>query len=294
VLSAMNGNNLNREITREYLGSFSDIKNALNNIIGTFNKIIGDIISASAQVAAGAKQISESSMTLAHGSSEQAASVEELNATALTINEKTSLNAENAKDAAGLSVNSKSSAAKGDTDMRQMLASMHSIKESSDSISQIIKIIEDIALQTNLLALNAAVEAARAGEHGKGFTVVAEEVRTLASRSQKAAKETAGLIEESNMRVVEGTVIAEKTASTLQTIVTDVSRVADIIDGISRSSAEQANAVEHITVGLNQITQVVSDNSATSEESASASQELSSQAELLREMVGVFKLKTDY
>ena len=291
VLHSLAQNDLNQEITREYVGEFSNIKDALIHIIDTLNNVIGDMSGAAEQVSAGARSISENSMTLAQGASEQAASVEELNATVLTINESTSRNAESAKAAESLSECSKISATKGDEDMQKMLVSMDGIKDSSEKITKIIKVIEDIAFQTNLLALNAAVEAARAGEHGKGFAVVAEEVRTLASRSQTAAGETAELIEESINRVEEGTKIAGETADALREIVDNVSKVADIITDITAASGEQASAVGQVTEGLTQITEVVQNNSATSEESASASEQLSSQAEMLNNMVGVFSLK---
>jgi len=291
VLMSLAQNDLNQSITREYIGSFANIKNAMNNIIDTFNSVIGDISTAAEQVSAGAKSISESSMTMATGATEQASAVEELNATILTINESASNNAESAKSAESLSNNSKNNASKGDSDMNKMLSSMDGIKDSSNQISKIIKVIEDIAFQTNLLALNAAVEAARAGEHGKGFAVVAEEVRTLASRSQTAAKETASLIEESIHRVEEGTKIADQTAEALKTIVSDIGKIAEIITGIATASHEEAEAVNQVVVGLNQITNVVQNNSATSEEAASASQQLSSQSEVMRNLVSVFKMK---
>jgi len=291
VLTSLSKNDLNQGIAREYVGSFAIIKDAMNNIIDTLNNVIGDMSSAASQVAAGAKSISESSMTLAQGASEQASSVEELNATVLTINESTLRNAESAKNAEGLSGSAKDNASKGSNDMGNMLKSMEGIKDSSDKISKIIKVIEDIAFQTNLLALNAAVEAARAGEHGKGFAVVAEEVRTLAAKSQTAAKETAELIEESINRVKEGTNITDQTANALKTIVEDIDKIADITTNIASDSHNQTEAVKQVVEGLNQITDVVQNNSATSEESASASQELSSQAEIMRNLVSVFKMK---
>jgi methyl-accepting chemotaxis protein len=291
VLESLAKNDLNQNITREYVGEFSHIKVSLLNIIKTFNEIIYDILGASDQVASGARSISESSMTLAQGATEQAASVHELSATLHNINESTTKNAKDAKDAEKLSVKSMDSANKGNDDMRKMLKAMDEIKESSNGISKIIKTIEDIAFQTNLLALNAAVEAARAGEHGKGFAVVAEEVRNLAGRSQASVRDTSELIEESIARVNEGMNMANETGETLNLIISDFSKVSDIITGINTSSQEQANEIHRVLDGINQITAVVQTNSATSEESASASQELSSQAEVLKGLVEVFKLK---
>jgi methyl-accepting chemotaxis protein len=291
VLAKMAENNFMQEITREYVGSFSDIKIAMNNIIKTLNQVIGDITESAGQVAMGARSISESSMTLAQGASEQASSVEELNATIITINENTIQNAENAKKANDLSDNSKKNANKGDEDMQQMLTAMEDIKDSSAKITQIIKVIEDISFQTNLLALNAAVEAARAGEHGKGFAVVAEEVRTLASRSQVAAKETASLIQETTEKVDNGTEIAMTTANALRVIVEDIGKVSDIIVGIAEASELQAEAVKQVTQGLSQITEVVQSNSATSEETAAAAEELSSQSDVMNNLVSLFTLK---
>jgi methyl-accepting chemotaxis protein len=291
VLTAIANNNLNLSIKRNYVGDFSSIKDAINLIVEKLNGVIGEIISATEQVAAGSKQISESSMTLAQGASEQASAVQELTATIDTINAKTRLNADNADKANQISTTSRNNAATGNEEMQKMLASMSSIKEASANISKIIKSIEDIAFQTNLLALNAAVEAARAGEHGKGFAVVAEEVRSLAGRSQEAAKETTTLIDDTISKVNDGTSIATLTAASLTKIVSDVNGVSDLIKEIAHSSTEQAEAVSQVSEGLMQISEVVQKNSATSEESASASQQLASQSSMLENMVSVFVLK---
>jgi len=291
VLDALANDNLDQDIKREYVGKFSDIKDALLNIIKNFNSVISNISSASDQVASGARMISESSMSLATGATQQASSVEELNATVQTINENTTQNAESAKVANKLSDELKVYAEKGNEDMNHMLSSMNGIKDSSSKISKIIKVIEDIAFQTNLLALNAAVEAARAGAQGKGFSVVADEVRSLAGKTSVSAKETAELIEEAISRVDDGTEVANQTDVALKAIVREAVKIADVITNISKASDEQAIGIGQVMTGIHQITDVVQQNSASAEESASASEELASQSDVLKNMVSVFKLK---
>jgi len=230
---------------------------------------------------------------LAKGATDQASSIEELNATIQMINDNIQQNASSAREADKLSDNSKTNAAKGNEDMDLMLKSMEGIKGSSAKIANIIRVIDDIAFQTNLLALNAAVEAARAGEHGRGFTVVADEVRNLAAKTQVSARETSGLIEDTINKVDEGTRIAGQTAGALKTIVNNVAEVADIISSISKASDEQALAIGQVMIGINQVTEVVQTNSATSEEAASAAQELASQSDVLKDMVSSFKNKQE-
>ena len=290
VLSQVSEGDLTANITREYVGNFVEIKNSINNIAHTLHNTMSEITAAAEQVMSGAEQISTSASDLAIGAQEQASSVEELNASIEVVSEQTRQNAENAGQANELSGKSAESAQEGNEAMSHMLSAMQTIKESTDSITGIIKTIDDIAFQTNLLALNASVEAARAGEHGRGFAVVAEEVRTLAGRSQTAAAETTGLIGESIQRTESGAAIAETTSESLNAIVQSVNDVLSIINDIANSSQEQAESVQHISDGLSQISKVVQSNSAVSEETAAASQELSSQAQLLQQLVSYFKL----
>lgn len=268
-----------------------DVAAAFNDMAGHLNQVLSKISVASEQVAGGARNISDSGNMLAKGAAAQASSVEELSASIAEINVQTGHTADNASEANSLTGKAKSMAQVGNERMEHMMVAMDDIGASSKNISRIIKAIDEIAFQTNILALNAAVEAARAGQHGKGFAVVAEEVRNLAGRSAKAARETTEIIEQSLARVEAGTVLANETAEALKEITQVVGEAADYVGEIAGASQKQRQALEMLNQGVNQVSQVVQANSSTAEESAAASQELSSQAELLQEAIHGFKLR---
>ncbi|MDR0975241.1 MAG: methyl-accepting chemotaxis protein [Ruminococcus sp.] len=267
------------------------ISKSIVTMLDNLNDMFGEINGASNQVTLGASQISDASQSLAEGSTEQAATVEELSASIADVAEKTKANASRAMDASELSVEIKGNAETGSHQMTEMTAAVNEINAASQDISKVIKVIDDIAFQTNILALNAAVEAARAGEAGKGFAVVADEVRNLASKSAAAAKETGQLIENAMRKSEQGAQIAEQTAVSLTDIVNGINRSAELISEIAQSSEDQSRAISQINEGISQVSEVVQKNSATAEECAASAEELNAQSAILADSVSKFTLR---
>ncbi len=263
---------------------------ALKQMVTKNHKTLSNIKEAAYQVSTSSSQVASASEALAQGSTEQASAIEEITASIADVAEKTRQNAAQANTAADMMAKTIGEVRKGNEEMQQMVVAMKEINASSENISKIIKVIDDIAFQTNILALNAAVEAARAGDAGKGFAVVAEEVRNLAAKSAAAAAETAEMIEDSIKKVEIGSDIANDTAKALEEITTVVKESESIVTEIAEASNYQATAIAQIDKAVEQVSQVVQTNSATSEECAAASVELSNQASRMRDLISVYKL----
>ncbi len=267
------------------------LSEAFSKMVESLSQLIFSVKSSAEQVALGAKQLADASQSLAQGATDQASSIEELNASIEEVSAQTKQNSKNVEEATNFANQIRDDAKIGMQQMEEMMKAMEEINTASSNISKIIKTIDEIAFQTNILALNAAVEAARAGSYGKGFAVVAEEVRNLATRSANAAKETSSLIESTIKKIEVGNSIAKQTYTSLDRITKNIDKMAMIMNDIMYSSKEQSEAIAQITEGINQVANVVQSNSANSQETAAASEELYSQADVLKNLVEKFKTK---
>ncbi len=284
------GNFTNKSDSNIYIGDFMTINQSVDGFAQKINATLSQVSTASNQVMSGADQVAAGAQTLAMGTTEQAASVQQLVDAMGDISGQVQEITEISQDAAENSRNAKHAVTESNDKMQQLMSSMHEIEDKSKEISKIIKTIEDIAFQTNILALNAAVEAARAGQAGKGFAVVADEVRNLAAKSAEAAQNTTTLINASIEAINKGVSLSQLTANELGSVVTGAEQTNSLIQKISNSTVGQLDAIKFATEELEKISSVVHTNSATSEESAAASEQLSTQANIMNSLLSSFKL----
>ena len=277
----------------EWRGDFVSILNSFMAFQASMAGTIKGIQNVSNEVSGAAEQVASSSNDLADGATNQAAVVEELTATFTGVSEQVEKNSHSAKEISVKVDELGNAISESNGKMHEMVDSMHEISEASKEIDKIITTINEIASQTNLLALNASIEAARAGEAGKGFAVVANQVNVLADQSAQAAKESANLIETSVKAVEKGMVIAGQTAAQLEEVAENSKLITTEVTNIAETLETQTTEIKQINEGIEQINDVVQTNSATSEECAAASQEMSSEAESLREMIRKFKVAED-
>lgn len=274
-----------------YVGDYQSILVALKNIEKKLNMTLNSVGRAVAEVNLAAGQVSSGAQVLSDGATRQASSVEQISASMIDLSNHIDNISNSANEATGLVGTSKDLVVDSNTYMEQLVQAMTDIEDKSSKIGAIAKTIEDIAFQTNILALNAAIEAARAGQAGKGFSVVADEVRSLAAKSAEAAQTTTTLISEAIQAIQSGAEMTEKTAESLNKVVEQASLVGEIVEQISDACSEQSLATKQLTSAIEEVSGVIQTNSATSEESAAASAELSSQAVAVSKMIEQFKLR---
>ena len=277
----------------DYTGDYFAILKGLRYIRNTLTDTLLNIDSASTEVLSGSQQVADGSQSLAQGATEQASAVEELLASMTEMQGQVKENADHAANASRMASEAGAGITESNRIMGELMEAMENINATSNEISKVVKSIDDIAFQTNILALNAAVEAARAGAAGKGFAVVADEVRSLAAKSAESVKTTTVLIQNTLDAIAKGSRLATTTSDALAGVVRKAEAVNDRVLEIARASDEQLNAVNQMTIGIEQISAVIQSTSATAEESAAASEEVSGQANMLKSMISKFKLSDD-
>ncbi len=290
ILSGLASGNLTREMTGDYTGTFGEIKKAVNSTVGKLHEMVKQIIEAARSVNSAAHEIATGSGDLSQRTETQASSLEETAASMEQITGTVKKNSTNALNASELSAKANAVASDGGRVVEEAVTAMGSIEKSSQKISDIIGVIDEIAFQTNLLALNAAVEAARAGDAGKGFAVVASEVRALAGRSASASKEIKALINESAQQVRTGASLVNHAGTTLKDIVASVNKVSGIVTDIARASQDQATGIDEINTAIAQMDEVTQQNAALVEENTAAATSMVDQARALEELMNFFNL----
>jgi methyl-accepting chemotaxis protein len=290
VLGRLARRDLRARMAGDYRGQHAQIKDSVNATAVALHRALEQVAVAAEQVSEASGQIAGTSQAVARGAAEQASSLEETSSALEEMATSAKQSSENSRQASALATTARRSATDGSGAMERMTRAMADIRASSESTSEIIKAINEIAFQTNLLALNAAVEAARAGDAGRGFAVVAEEVRTLALRSKEAASKTEALIRESVKHAGEGESTSREVSAKLGEVVAAIGKVTDIVTEIAASAAEQATGIDQVSRAVDRMGQVTQENAASAEEASSSAEELSSQAAELTAMVNEFQL----
>ncbi len=293
IVDAANEGDLTSRVRREgKTGFFEALAVGVNSLLDNFGEVITKIRASAGEVHSGADEISKGNTSLSQRTEEQASSLEE---TASSMEEMTATvrqTADNAMQANQLAIAARDQATKGGEVVGAAVTAMGGINTSSRKIADIIGVIDEIAFQTNLLALNAAVEAARAGEQGRGFAVVASEVRNLAGRSATAAKEIKALIQDSVVKVEEGTRLVDESGKSLNEIVRAVKKVTDIVSEIAAASQEQSSGIEQVNRAVMQMDEVTQQNAALVEEAAAASEAIVEQAQNLNHLIARYQVNT--
>ncbi|MCH5185094.1 MAG: cache domain-containing protein [Oscillospiraceae bacterium] len=273
-----------------FVGDMKEVDIALSKILVALNESMSKINISANEVASGAEEVSSGAQALSQGATEQASEIEQLSNIVKDITDKISQNARHATEANEIAGNTHNISIESKESMQNLSNAMLEINEVTLKMEKVVKTIDNFAFQTNILALNAAVEAARAGVHGRGFAVVAEEVRSLANGSAEAAKETGDLIESTVQIVESGVMLAQETSESFEKVVGLIDEVSEKVNSIADASNEQAMSASHIVTSIDEITKVIQTNSATAEESAAASEELSSLSHVFKEVVNKFKI----
>ncbi|QCG86555.1 methyl-accepting chemotaxis protein [Azospirillum sp. TSH100] len=290
VLEALSRGDLTSRIDKQYEGVFQRLKDDFNGTVGRLSEIVQRIDRAAGAIAVSSREVAEGSMDLSERTEQQASSLEETAASMEQLAATVRSNADNAQQVNGYATEARAAASRGGQVATSAVEAMRRIEQSSQKISDIIGVIDEIAFQTNLLALNAAVEAARAGDAGRGFAVVAQEVRQLAQRSAQASKEIKALILDSGGQVREGVDLVRSAGSSLTEIVSGIGRVADLVSEIARATAEQASGLDEVNIAIAQMDEMTQKNAALVEESTAAARSLEEQADQLRHQMTFFTL----
>lgn len=280
-------------IDKTYKGDWNQLKIAFNNILNSMNGTFNEILLSSNEVREASDSLNSLSHSLSQGATEQTSTINEINTTISKIADEINDNAKSTVEVDGLVGFVNEKVKHSNQRMDEFQVTMRNITDSSNSILRIIEVIDDIAFQTNVLALNAAIEAARAGQYGKGFAVVAEEVRNLATRSAEAAKQTADLIDQSISHIQDGEVRTVDTAKVLSDMRSDINSVSDLMKQVSNASNKQASLITEISTGISQMAKTIEISSSSAEQTAAASEELTSQAFSMNEIMQSFNLKTN-